>query len=145
MEIEAFEDSMMDAYNEVFDCWEREFLTRLWRISLDHHTNNWQRTQDASVCTSHDHIHPMGHIHPFGGIDGSPTGDCDPTECQSSPDGDSYNFDTTPMNGHLTCPGHLSLLLKPIPLCYRVRPIAHIAQNFSTDLKALCQWMTAAI
>lgn len=130
MEIEAFEDSMMDAYNEVFDCWEREFLTRLWRISLDHHTNNWQRTQDESVCTSHDHIHPQGGYH------GSPTG-------PAADDG--YNFDTTPMNGHLTCPGHLSLLLKPIPLCYRVRPIAHVARNYSTDLKALCQWMTAAV
>lgn len=35
--INAFEDSLMDAWTEVYDCWEREFLTRLWRLEVEHH------------------------------------------------------------------------------------------------------------
>ena len=51
--INAFEDSMLDAWTEVYDCWQREFLTRLWRIEVEHHGGgtdgiisapmNWQR------------------------------------------------------------------------------------------------------
>lgn len=35
--INGFEKSMLDAFTEVYDCWEREFLTRLWRIEVEHH------------------------------------------------------------------------------------------------------------
>ena len=42
--INAFEDGLMDAWDEVFDCWEREFITRLWSIEVEHHTDNWERT-----------------------------------------------------------------------------------------------------
>jgi hypothetical protein len=47
--INRFEASMLDAWDEVFDCWEREFITRVWRIELEHHggglkyQKNWQR------------------------------------------------------------------------------------------------------
>ena len=51
--INAFENSMLDAWTEVYDCWQREFLTRLWRIEVEHHGGgtdgiisapmNWQR------------------------------------------------------------------------------------------------------
>ena len=42
--INAFEDGLLDAWDEVFDCWEREFITRLWSIEVEHHTDNWERT-----------------------------------------------------------------------------------------------------
>ena len=42
--INAFERGMMDAWSEVFDCWEREFITRLWSIEVEHHSDNWERT-----------------------------------------------------------------------------------------------------
>ena len=35
--IRQFEKSLGDAWSEVFDCWEREFITRVWRIVLEHH------------------------------------------------------------------------------------------------------------
>lgn len=35
--INGFEDAMTDAWDEVYDCWEREFITRLWRIEVEHH------------------------------------------------------------------------------------------------------------
>ena len=63
--INAFEDSMMDAWSEVYDCWEREFLTRLWHIEIEHHGGgtdgvlsygcNWWRLQEQPVTTEHDH------------------------------------------------------------------------------------------
>ena len=49
--IDAFERSMMDAWSEVYDCWEREFITRLWNVELDHHTSNYERTQTKYVKT----------------------------------------------------------------------------------------------
>jgi hypothetical protein len=42
--INGFERSMLDAWSEVYDCWEREFITRLWDIEVDHHTGNFERT-----------------------------------------------------------------------------------------------------
>ena len=70
--INAFEDSLMDAWTEVYDCWEREFLTRLWRLEVEHHgggtdgfiscPDNWWRIQEVPVTTQsmHTHIVPTG-------------------------------------------------------------------------------------
>ena len=59
--INAFEDSMLDAWTEVYDCWEREFITRLWRLEVEHHgggtdgfivcPDNWWRLQEVPVTT----------------------------------------------------------------------------------------------
>ena len=35
--INDFEKSFGDAWSEIYDCWEREFITRVWRIVLEHH------------------------------------------------------------------------------------------------------------
>lgn len=59
--------------------------------------------------------------------------------------GDSKNSDVTPLKGVLTCPGHLEKLMNPVCIQYRVFNIAHLSRNFRTDVKALCQWMCAAI
>ena len=40
--INGFERSLMDAWSEVFDCWEREFITRLWNVEVEHHTGGFQ-------------------------------------------------------------------------------------------------------
>jgi len=45
----------------------------------------------------------------------------------------------------MTCPGHLERLMKPVCIQYRVFNIAHLAKNFRTDVKSLCQWLCAAI
>lgn len=87
--INAFEDSMLDAWTEVYDCWEREFLTRLWRLEVEHHV---------------------------GGTD-----------------------------GFISCPGHLSDLLKPICVCYKVNNIFFLSENYRPFVKELCQWMVAAV
>lgn len=87
--INAFEDSMLDAWTEVYDCWEREFLTRLWRIEVEHHgggtdgiitcCNNWWRLQEVPVTTMHDHTHmiPKGTVlmspGPLVDSEGAPT------------------------------------------------------------------------
>lgn len=42
--INCFERTMMDAWSEVYDCWEREFITRLWNIAVDHHSSNHETT-----------------------------------------------------------------------------------------------------
>lgn len=59
--------------------------------------------------------------------------------------GDTKNSDITPLKGVLTCPGHLDKLMKPVCVQYRVFNIAHLARNYRTDIKSLCQWMCAAI
>ena len=82
--INAFEDSMLDVWTEVYDCWEREFLTRLWWIQVEHHgggtdgiiscANNWLRLQEFPVTTEHNHRHklPMGTIIMSSVTDGAP-------------------------------------------------------------------------
>jgi hypothetical protein len=59
--------------------------------------------------------------------------------------GDTQNMDVTPLKGVMTCPGHLERLMKPVCIQYRVFNIAHLAKNFRTDVKSLCQWLCAAI
>jgi len=161
--INAFEDSMLDAWDEVYDCWEREFITRLWRIQLEHHgggmgyPKNWVRKQDESVETRHNHVHQL----PGGAVIMSPGPTCPESEgspttpvyvnqtvmtTDASPNNwDTYNFDTTDLVGHFTCPGHRALLLAPVCVAYRTGPIAHLSKNYRPDVKELCQWMCAAI
>ena len=56
-----------------------------------------------------------------------------------------YNFDTIPLVGYFTCPGHLTDLLKPICVCYKVNNIAYLSENYRPFVKELCQWMVSAI
>lgn len=157
--INAFEDSMLDAWTEVYDCWEREFLTRLWRIEVEHHgggtdgiiscPDNWWRLQEVPVTTEHDHTHqiPMGAIVMSSCSPWSPVV-VDQTlisETAASTGYDSYNFDTCDLIGHFTCPGHLCDLLKPICVCYKVENIAFLSENYRPFVKELCQWMCAAV
>lgn len=128
--INGFERSLMDAWSEVYDCWEREFITRLWNLEVDHHTGKWERTQLKPVSTIHNHVHPVVIIAMM---------------TLASMGGDSMNMDTSPLTGAFTCPGHLEKLMKPICIQYRVYNIAHLAMNFRSDVKALCQWMSSAI
>lgn len=157
--INAFEDSMLDAWTEVYDCWEREFLTRLWRLEVEHHgggsdgfincCNNWLRLQEVPVTTEHNHTHKV----PKGAIIMSAASDGDPvvvdqqviTQDASSTGWDSYNLDTCALKGHFTCPGHLSDLLKPICVCYKVNNIFFLSENYRPFVKELCQWMVAAV
>ena len=161
--INAFEDSMLDAWTEVYDCWEREFLTRLWRIEVEHHGGgtdgiisapmNWQRQQTVPVATEHDHIHTIptsvtilqqeGLDPETKMINGLPLGL--PIVVPPSELGDSFNFDTIPLVGYFTCPGHLYKLLKPICVDYKVNNIEFLAKNYRACVKELCQWMVAAI
>ena len=156
--INAFEDSMLDAWTEVYDCWEREFLTRLWRIEVEHHgggtdgiincCNNWQRLQEVPVTTIHDHIHtiPLGTlVTPLNTAEETPLPTGVPIVVPPSVSGDSMNLDTIDLIGHFTCPGHLSDLLKPICVCYKVNNIAFLSENYRPFVKELCQWMVAAI
>lgn len=141
--INQFEQSMLDAWTEVFDCWEREFITRLWRIEVEHHSTNWLRQQLQPVQTVHDHTHPIigvdlpsggeVHVHPIV------------LTSLPSPGGDSFNFDVTPMDGVLICPTHLADLLKPVCVCYRELAINPLAITYRPDVKELCQWMVAAV
>ena len=128
--INGFERTMMDAWSEVYDCWEREFITRLWSIEVDHHTSNWERTQTKAVKTIHNHIHPYVPLTML---------------TLASIGGDSKNMDVTPLKGVMSCPGHIERLMKPVCIQYRVFNVAHLARNFRTDVKALCQWMVSAI
>ena len=161
--VNAFEDSMLDAWTEVYDCWEREFLTRLWHIEVEHHGGgtdgrwlsygqNWQRLQTEPVETEHNHTHPV----PQGAMlmtkckDGKPViVDVDViTETAEATGFDTYNFDTTDLVGKFTCPGHDCPgegLLAPVCTCYKVIQIDHLAKHYREDIKALCQWMCAAI
>lgn len=128
--IDHFERTMMDAWNEVYDCWEREFITRLWRISVDHHTSNYERTQTKYVRTFHNHIHPIA---PLAMVTLPSIG------------GDTVNYDLSPLKGILTCPGHLELLMKPVCVHYRIYNIDHLARHYRPNIKALCNWMVCAI
>ena len=128
--VNQFERSMMDAWSEVYDCWEREFITRLWSIEVDHHTSNWERIQTKYVRSIHNHIHP---VVPLALITLATIG------------GDTMNMDLSPLKGILTCPGHLEALLKPVCVHYRIYNIAHLAKNYRADVKSLCQWMVSAI
>ena len=147
--INGFEDAMTDAWDEVYDCWEREFITRLWRIEVEHHgggegcPKNHKYMHENTVTTQHDHTHPViGSTAPSGGdvhshpvnIESQPSGSCD----------SSFQM-TSELIGHLTCPGHLDDLLKPVCVCYRKDDIEPLAKNYRSDLKNLCQWMTSAI
>ena len=157
--INAFEDSMLDAWTEVYDCWEREFLTRLWRIEVEHHGGgsdgvisapmNWQRLQTVPVTTEHDHTHklPMNATVMTACADGAPVIiDSEViSETAESTGFDSYNFDTIPLIGYFTCPGHLCDLLKPVCKCYKVNNIFYLSENYRPFVKELCQWMVAAI
>jgi hypothetical protein len=149
---------MLDAWTEVYDCWEREFLTRLWKIEVEHHgggsdgiitcSDNWWRLQEVPVTTMHDHIHtiPAGTlVTPYTSPEGMnlPTGV--PIVVPPSELGDSYNFDTIDLIGHFTCPGHIELLLDPICVSYKVNNIAYLAENYRSIVKELCQWMVSAI
>lgn len=156
--INAFEDSMLDAWTEVYDCWEREFLTRLWRLEVEHHgggsdgvmscESNWWRLQEQPVTTIHDHIHtiPIGTIvTPLNTVPLTPLPTGLPIVCPPSEAGDSMNLDTCDLIGHFTCPGHLSDLLAPICKCYKVNNIFYLSENYRPFVKELCQWMVAAI
>jgi hypothetical protein len=59
--------------------------------------------------------------------------------------GDTKNCDITPLVGVLTCPGHAEKLMNPVCIQYRVFNIAHLSRHYRTDVKAICQWMCAAI
>ena len=135
--VSKFEHSMIDAWDEVFCCWEREFLVRLWRIEVEHHTTNWVRQQDAPVSTSHDHTHNF-----VGVVAGHATAS---GTTEPSAGGDSVNMDTSPMQGHLICPTHLDDLMKPICKCYREDDIEPLAKSYRADVKALCKWIRDAI
>ena len=128
--IDGFERSMLDAWSEVYDCWEREFITRLWNIEVDHHTSNHEKTQTRFAKTSHNHQHPFVPLTMM---------------TLASIGGDTHFSFITPLKGVLTCPGHLEQLMKPVCIQYRIFNIAHLARNYRTDIKSLCQWMTAAI
>ena len=128
--IDSFENSMMDAWSEVYDCWEREFITRLWNIEVEHHTSNYERTQTRYVKTIHNHQHPYVPLTMM---------------TLASIGGDTKNMDVTPLKGVLSCPGHLEKLMKPICIQYRVFNVAHLARHFRTNVKSLCQWMVCAI
>lgn len=128
--INGFERSMLDAWSEVYDCWEREFITRLWDIEVDHHTSNHEITQTKYVKTMHNHQHPFVPL----------------TMMTLASIGSDTKFSmTTPMKSVLTCPGHLEKLMKPVCIQYRVFNVAHLARHYRTDVKSLCQWMCAAI
>ena len=128
--INAFEKSMMDAWSEVYDCWEREFITRLWSIEVEHHTSNWERVQTRHVKTIHNHQHAFAPMTMM---------------TTASIGGDTKNMDITPLKGVMSCPGHLERLMKPVCIQYRVFNVAHLARNFRSDVKALCQWLVSAI
>ena len=151
--INAFEDSMLDAWTEVYDCWEREFITRLWRIMVEHHgggsdgfiscPSNWIRHQLETVSTSIDHVHPVEGVTFLDGPGDAPHVHGISFDTQTSP-GDG-NWISSDMVGELVCPGHLPDLLKPVCVSYKVNNIAHLSQNYRSDVKALCEWMCAAI
>lgn len=94
--INGFEQSMLDAWSEVFDCWEREFITRLWDVEVEHHTSNHEQTQTKFVKTSHNHQHPFVPLTMM---------------TQASIGGDTKFSYITPLKGVLTCPGHLEKLM----------------------------------
>ena len=156
--INAFEDSMLDAWTEVYDCWEREFLTRLWRLEVEHHgggtdgfiscPDNWWRLQEVPVTTMHDHIHTI-ETGTLVTLLNTPEETPLPTGvdiiCPPSEEGDSFNLDTCDLIGHFTCPGHLTDLLKPICVSYKVNNIFYLSENYRPVVKELCQWMVAAI
>ena len=54
-------------------------------------------------------------------------------------------MDTCDLIGHFTCPGHLSDLLAPVPVCYKVNNIEFLACNYRAYVKELCQWMVSAV
>ena len=164
--INAFENSLMDAWTEVYDCWEREFLTRLWSIQVEHHgggtdgiitcVNNWLRLQELPVTTQHDHTHivPSGTSvmspGPLVIEKDAPTEDVIinqrvETETAASTGWDSFNLDTCALKGHLVCPGHLGKLLKPVCVSYKVNDIEFLSCNYRAFVKELCQWMVSAI
>lgn len=128
--INRFEASMLDAWDEVFDCWEREFTTRLWDIEVDHHTANFEITQTRYAKAVHNHQHPFVPLTMM---------------TLASIGGDSKFSFVTPVKAVKTCPGHLEKLMRPVCIQYRVFNIAHLARHYRTDIKSLCQWMCAAI
>ena len=128
--INDFEASMLDAWDEVFDCWEREFITRLWDIEVDHHTSNLEITQTRYVKTMHNHQHPFVPLTMM---------------TLASIGGDTKWSMVTPMKSIHTCPGHLEKLMRPVCIQYRIFNIAHLSRHFRTDIKSLCQWMCAAV
>lgn len=128
--VNEFEASMLDAWDEVFDCWEREFITRLWDIEVDHHTSNLEITQTRYVKTMHNHQHPFVPLTMM---------------TLASIGGDTKWSMVTPMKSIHTCPGHLEKLMRPVCIQYRVFNIAHLSRHYRTDIKSLCQWMCAAI
>lgn len=52
---------------------------------------------------------------------------------------------TSPLTGYLSCPNHLSDLLKPLCVDYRKNNILKLASNYRSDIKTLCHWMASAI
>lgn len=147
--INGFEDAMTDAWDEVYDCWEREFITRLWRIEVEHHgggngcPKNYVQIHENTVETSHDHTHTVigdtlvsggnAHSHPVN-IESQPSSGCD----------SAFQM-TSPLEGYLSCPGHLVDLLKPVCVGYREQDIEPLAQHYRSNLKNLCRWMVSAI
>lgn len=97
--INGFERSMLDAWSEVYDCWEREFITRLWDVEVDHHSSNFEITQTKYVKTMHNHQHPFV---PLSMMTAASLG------------GDTKWNMVTPMKSVMTCPGHLEKLMKPV-------------------------------
>lgn len=70
------------------------------------------------------------------------------SETAESTGWDSFNFDTIPLIGYFTCPGHCCPgegLLAPICVCYKVNNIAFLSENYRPFVKELCQWMVAAV
>lgn len=128
--IRGFERTMIDAWNEVFDCWEREFITRIWRLEVEHHSSNWERSQTKPVESIHNHVHP---IVPLTMLTLATIG------------GDTSNLDLTPLSGILTCPGHIEELMKPVCVQYRIVNIAHLSRHYIADIKSLCNWLVSAI
>ena len=51
---------------------------------------------------------------------------------------DMYNFDTIPLVGYFTCPGHLTDLLKPVCVYYKKNKITNNSENYRPFVKELC-------
>ena len=128
--INGFEQSMLDAWTEVYDCWEREFMTRLWDIEVDHHTSNFEITQTKYAKALHNHQHPYVPLTMM---------------TLASIGGDSKFSFVTPVKAVKSCPGHLEKLMRPVCIQYRIFNVAHLSRHYRTDVKSLCQWMCAAI
>ena len=121
--INSFEQAMLDVWTETYDCWEREFISRLWNVEVEHHSATFEITQTKSVKTIHNHQHPIVSL---AGMTTASIG------------GDSKWSMTEPLKGAMSCPDHLEKLMKPVCVHYRMFNIAHLSHCYRSDVRALC-------